>query len=89
MSNTIRVTPERWLSKGETMVQQRRQALVLWQGIVGEEAEFRIVHKGQNQTHGAFDSTRTPSPHRVDPPCERYDPCGGCPMMHVDADGQR
>lgn len=89
MDRTIRVTPERWLTKGETMVQQRRQALVLWKGIVGEEAEFRIVHKGQNQTHGAFSHTETPSKHRVEPPCDRYDPCGGCPMMHVDAAGQR
>lgn len=88
-SRTIRVTPERWLTKGETMVQQRRRPLILWQGIVGEQADFQVVHRGQNQTHATFQSTETPSPHRVEPPCTRYFPCGGCPMMHVDAEGQK
>lgn len=89
MGKIIRTTPQRWLSKGESAVPDKRQPLVLWAGIVGEQADFRVVHTGQNQIRAIFDDTKTPSPYRIDPPCEKFDACGGCPMMHMDAEGQK
>ena len=89
MATLIETTPEQWLPKGESVVTEGlRIPLVLWGGIVGETAQFKIVHKGRNQTQAHFVETDTPSPHRMQIPCERYTPCGGCPMLHVDPDGQ-
>ncbi len=65
-----------------------RKSLVVWQGIPGEEARVRIVHEGPHQDQALFLETDTPDPHRVEPPCERYTLCGGCPLMHLDAPGQ-
>lgn len=85
MAKRAVVTPERWLPKGESVVAEgRRVPMVVWGGIVGEEATVRIVHKGQNQTRAVFEEADPPSPHRMEVPCEKYDACGGCPMMHTD-----
>lgn len=89
MAKRAVVTPERWLPKGETEVTTGQHVpMVLWGGIVGETAKFKIVHRGQNQSRGLFEETLEPSPHRMEVPCERYTPCGGCPMMHVDPEMQ-
>ncbi len=81
------VTPERWLPKGETVVTRgTRKPMVIWGGIVGEEARVKVVHRGQNQLRAVFVEAERPHPERLDPPpCERYQPCGGCPMLHCSA----
>jgi 23S rRNA (uracil1939-C5)-methyltransferase len=85
MAKHVTVTPERWLPKGESIIEEgRRRPLVVWGGIVGEEARVKVVHRGQNQSHALFEEAVEPSPHRMQIPCDRYDPCGGCPMMHTD-----
>ncbi len=60
----------------------------MWGGIPGEPARIRIDHVGRNQVRGDFRDSPKPDPHRVEPPCDRYKPCGGCPWMHLDAEGQ-
>lgn len=79
--------PDAWHPRGEAVVSGRLPTIA-WSGIVGEEALFRVVHVGKNQRLVRFITTRTPSPYRVNPPCEHYDPCGGCPLMHMNAEGQ-
>ncbi|MCA9566622.1 MAG: 23S rRNA (uracil(1939)-C(5))-methyltransferase RlmD [Myxococcales bacterium] len=89
MAKHVVVTPERWLPKGETEVTAGQHVpMVVWGGIVGEEARVKVVHKGQNQARAIFEETDTPSPHRMQIPCDRYDPCGGCPMLHTDPEMQ-
>jgi len=84
------VRPDRWLPKGEAYADRnRRKPLVVWSGIPGEEAVVVVVHEGRNQDVALFKEARHPDRHRVDPPCERYTLCGGCPLMHLDAQGQR
>lgn len=82
------VKPDRWMPRGEAWVPSRRTPMVVWQGIVGEQAEVRVVHRGRNLVRAKWNKTDTPSPHRVDPPCKRYQRCGGCPWMHMDGEGQ-
>lgn len=90
MSKTVQVTPDRWMPRGECAVTRGvRVPLVVWGGIVGETAHVKIVNRGQNQDRGMVVEVDAPSPHRMQVPCEQYDACGGCPLMHVDPAGQR
>ncbi|MEZ4240599.1 MAG: 23S rRNA (uracil(1939)-C(5))-methyltransferase RlmD [Myxococcota bacterium] len=89
MARTVTVTPQRWLPRGEAeVVVPGRIPLVVWGGIPGEASRVRLGHQGANQAHGEWASSDQPDPHRVEPICEKYRPCGGCPLMHLDADGQ-
>ncbi len=62
--------------------------MVIFGAIPGETGKFRIVDRGRNQTYAQWVYSQRPSPHRVKPPCERYESCGGCPLMHLDVAGQ-
>lgn len=81
------LVPDAWHHRGEAVVTGRFPTIA-WSGIVGEEALYRVVHVGKNQRLVRFVGSRRPDPHRVKPPCEHYDPCGGCPLMHMNAEGQ-
>jgi len=85
----VTVVPNRWHHRGEAVARENHHDLLVWNGIVGEEARVRITHPGQNRDYGLFVEPYEPSPHRVDPPCDRFHACGGCPLMHVDKDGQQ
>lgn len=65
-----------------------RHPLAVWSGIPGEEARVRVVQQGQNQDLALFVEAETPSEYRVEPVCERYTLCGGCPFMHMNPAGQ-
>jgi 23S rRNA (uracil1939-C5)-methyltransferase len=89
MARTVRVTPQRWMARGEALVTEPGlRPLVVWGGIPGEPSRVKIGHKGTHQVHAEWVSSEEPHPHRVEPPCDRYHPCGGCPLMHLNAAGQ-
>lgn len=88
MNRIVRVTPTRWTRRGEAAKDKEGRSLVMWGAIVGEEAEIKLVHEGQNQDFGLFDRAIEPSPYRQEIPCDRYSVCGGCPWMHLNAEGQ-
>jgi len=87
-SNDVIVTPERWNFRGEAVIDSGPQRLLVWQGIPGEEGKVRILHQGRNQDRGRWIRSKKPHPRRVEPACDRYTPCGGCPLMHLDNQGQ-
>lgn len=65
-----------------------RKDLVLWNAIPGEPAEVHVFHEGMNQDLGrVLRPAGAPHPLRRDPPCERFNPCGGCPLMHLVPEG--
>lgn len=83
------VVPEGWLSRGEAFVRGDGQQLVVFGGIPGERAKVRVVERSQHQARARFvKAAGPPSPDRVHPPCERYAPCGRCPLMHLSEVGQ-
>lgn len=88
MTYEVQVTPRSWSPRGEAELTVRGKPTLVWSGIVGESARVRVVHQGQNRDYAVFREASPPSPHRVDPPCRRYHTCGGCPLMHLDRDGQ-
>ncbi|MCB9743579.1 MAG: 23S rRNA (uracil(1939)-C(5))-methyltransferase RlmD [Alphaproteobacteria bacterium] len=81
-------TPEGWTPRGEAWIPREKPTLAFG-GIPGETGGYSLIHAGHNRTLVRWRDSRKPDPHRVEPPCERYDTCGGCPLMHVDAEGQR
>jgi 23S rRNA (uracil1939-C5)-methyltransferase len=83
----IEVTANRWLPRGEAVVDADRP-LVIWNGIPGERARVRVVHRGRNQAQALWVEAPEPDPHRRAPPCDRVHLCGGCPLMHLDPAGQ-
>lgn len=89
MSHDVRVTPKAWTHRGEAVVVgDSGKPLFVFGGIPGEEAVVWVYQMGQNQSLGLWRATSAPSPHRVEAPCERVTPCGGCPLMHLDGTGQ-
>ena len=81
------VTPDAWSRHGEALVCGHPE-WVVWSGIPGEESNVKVHHFGQNQVRAQWRSAKKPSAYRVKPSCDRYDLCGGCPHMHLNAVGQ-
>lgn len=89
MSRHVIARPERWSPRGEALAEDGgNKPLVVWSGIVGEQAEVRVSHVGHNRVQAEWIASDEPHPHRVEPPCPKYRRCGGCPWMHIDAEGQ-
>lgn len=85
----IRITPQTWSPRGESVVQGNRKELILWGAIPGEEAFAHLYHEGEHQDRARFiRPAGAPHPLRREPPCDRYNVCGGCPLMHLNAEGQ-
>ena len=88
----LSVTPERWTPRGEVFAPGRegKKDILVWQGIPGERARVRLGQKGGKTQYAHWlEALNEPHPNRVDPACDRYAPCGSCPLMHVDAPTQR
>jgi 23S rRNA (uracil1939-C5)-methyltransferase len=83
----LTVTPDAWTTRGEAIVYGDKPLLV-WAGIPGEKSLVRLQHEGMNQGRARWVEARSPHPVRVQPPCDRYDLCGGCPLMHLNGEGQ-
>lgn len=88
MGRDVVITPRAWSHRGEAELTVRGKTLRVWQGIPGEHERVRLVHEGQHADYGVFRESPSPSPHRVDPRCDKYHTCGGCPWMHLDPAGQ-
>lgn len=85
----IEVVADQWTPRGEAVaLHPKRKPLIIWSGIPGERARVRLVREGRNQVYGSVVDPIVPDPHRIEPICEKYLHCGGCPLMHVDATGQ-
>lgn len=90
MRKHVSVTPSYFTPRGEALCPPRgnHNPLLVWAGIPGERAMVRVFGGGRHQDRGEWVKADEPSPHRVEPPCEKYSACGGCPWMHLDASGQ-
>ena len=82
------VTPEGWLPKGEAFARVDGHPVSIWQGIPGERAQIYVYRRGRNRHAARWEASRNPHPDRVDPACIRYSRCGGCALMHLNADAQ-
>lgn len=89
MSRDPVVTPEGWLHRGAAFVRGDGVQLAVFGGIPGERARVKLVGSHGNQDHAKWLSAAgKPHPDRVSPSCDRYVPCGRCPLMHLTDAGQ-
>lgn len=88
MSRTHLVTPQLWLSRGEAAVPGEHSQLAVFGGIVGEEATVMVFSHNQHQARARVTHVDRPHPHRVQPACPKWGPCGLCPWMHLDDHGR-
>lgn len=85
---TERMTPQYWHHRGDAVVDGDKP-IDVWGGIPGERAEVELLHTGRNRIVGRFYRPAGPAhPLRREPPCEHCNTCGGCPLMHLEAEGQ-
>ena len=82
------VTPTHWVGRGEAVVKGKRKPMLVWGGIPQETGRVFVYHRGQNQDRARWLSSHEPHPSRRTPKCDKYDRCGGCPLMHLNAGAQ-
>lgn len=56
--------------------------------LPGEEVGFRYLKKHARFDEGVVTEVTTPSPERLDPPCEYAGRCGGCSLQHLSPAAQ-
>jgi 23S rRNA (uracil1939-C5)-methyltransferase len=56
---------------------------VRW-ALPGEVVSVRIVERKRDYAFAEAVEVLSPSPRRVDPPCEVFGECGGCQLQHAD-----
>ena len=57
--------------------------------IPGEELKVEIIQEKRDYDIAKISEIIKPSPYRVTPECKYYEKCGGCNMMHIDAEYQK
>ncbi|MBP2669491.1 MAG: methyltransferase, TrmA family, partial [Deltaproteobacteria bacterium] len=55
---------------------------VRW-ALPGEEVRVRIGERKRDYAFAEAVEILSPSPHRVEPPCEVFGECGGCQLQHA------
>jgi 23S rRNA (uracil1939-C5)-methyltransferase len=53
-------------------------------GIPGDRLQVRLDQARARFGRASVEAILTPSPHRVEPPCQYFGRCGGCRLQHVD-----
>ena len=56
---------------------------VRW-ALPGEVVSVRLVERKREYAFAETVEVLSPSPHRVNPPCEVFGVCGGCQLQHAD-----
>ncbi len=83
------VVPEGWLSRGEAYVSGDGTQMAVFGGIPGEAVRARVFGRQGRQVRArALGPADRPHPQRVQPTCDKWGPCGGCPWMHLSPRGQ-
>lgn len=83
------MTPSFWSPRGEAVCPGQRKPLLVWQGIPGDQCRVQVRARGSQQVYTHWCESRVPDPRRVEPVCDRFHPCGGCPLMHVVPEAQQ
>ena len=52
--------------------------------VIGDLAEVKVIKAKKNYGYARLMRLIEPSPHRVEPICPRYRPCGGCQLQMLD-----
>ncbi len=73
-----------WGRLGEAMARHAGSDVFVFGGIPGERVEAEIVAVRRKYVAAQVTRVISPSPARVEPPCEYFGQCTGCQWQHVD-----
>ena len=79
--HTVKITG--YTSDGEGIARIDGQVVFVKHAIEGETCEIRILRQAKNIAWAKIEHILTPSPHRLDPACPAFGPCGGCDFLHM------
>jgi len=78
------VVPEGWLHRGDAFVTGDGTQLAVFGAIPGERARVRLTGTLRRQDRARWVAAAGAAhPSRVEPWCDRFVPCGRCPLMHI------
>ncbi len=87
-NQTLSVTFEDLTHEGLGVAKVEGYPIFVPYGLVGEEADIKIVKVNKNIGFGRLVDIKKTSSHRQEPPCPIYKQCGGCQLQHLDYQGQ-
>lgn len=81
---TVTIELHGWAHGGEAVgrLPDGRACFVPY-ALPGETVEVRVTRRYKRHATADLVAVRTPSAHRVDPPCPHYGTCGGCQLQHA------
>ena len=71
-------------SGGEGVCRIDNMAVFVPFGVIGDEADIRILKVNKNYAFGKVEKITVPSPHRVNSKCQVFGKCGGCALQTTD-----
>jgi len=74
---------EGYTSEGEGVARISGQVVFVKSAIEGETCEIRVLRTTKNVAWAKIERILSPSPHRLDPACKTFGPCGGCDFLHM------
>jgi len=77
------VTITGYTSEGDGVARIDGQVVFVKGAIEGEVLEIRILKVSKTVAWAKIETILSPSPHRVEPACPAYGPCGGCDFLHM------
>ncbi len=69
---------------GAGVVRFKENVVFVEGALPGEEIIYTPLKRMRRRFIGRLEQILSPSPHRVEPPCEYFGVCGGCAMQHLD-----
>ena len=75
--------------EGNGVARQDGKVIFVSGAIKGEEVEAKIIKTGRQFDQAEPVRWQVESPHRVTPPCEYFERCGGCQLQHMNIAEQR
>ena len=75
-------------ASGEGVIKEDNFPVFVPYALEGEKTEYKVVKVLKSHAFGKLLKVITPSKHRVEPPCECFNRCGGCSMLHIDYEKQ-
>lgn len=75
-------------SNGEGIAKQDGFVVFVPFSLVGERVKARITYAKKSFATAVIEEILVKSPKRIEPPCNRFEKCGGCDILHIAYDEQ-
>lgn len=87
-NDLVTVTIEDVGTEGEGIGKVDGYTLFIKDGVMGDVVEAKIMKAKKNYAYARLEKVLTPSPFRIEPPCQYARVCGGCQLQAVSYEKQ-